>query len=160
MLKLDIFRQAQRQLRNTKLAVPAPWHMKRIAKWFGTSTLLIGFAFVGYVWLYSRGNQMARDLERVSHMQMVQGALEMLFQDRYSYAVAADEGCNQEGMTVDVCNLLEYLPNLKDIRDPGEFAYTVQSIPTKTTYAIRFTLERGVGSLRAGEHTLTPNGIQ
>ncbi|OGY79668.1 MAG: hypothetical protein A3B74_02755 [Candidatus Kerfeldbacteria bacterium RIFCSPHIGHO2_02_FULL_42_14] len=159
MLKLDIFRQAQKDFHKAKSAIPVLWDTRRILRWFGTSTIIIALGFIAYFWLFSRGNQMARDLERVTHIQMVQTALEMLFQDEYSYLTAA-VGCEQEGMPVKFCNLKEYLPNIDAIQDPGDFEYIVQTVPTKTTYAIRFTLERGVGNLGAGEHTLTPNGIQ
>lgn len=114
----------------------------------------------GFFYVKKQDQIMYRDMERLSDMRQIQAALDTLYHDEYSYASASVDGCNTEGVPVDQCNIDAYLPGIVYMKDPGEFQYTVATVPDKEKYGIHFTLENDAGSLKKGEHTLTQNGIQ
>ena len=118
--------------------------------------LLIGGGFM----LLNNEKAKARDAKRLSDITRIQAAFEFLYNDTASYEAAAQNGCSQPGMLVSQCNLSAYLPNIKQFRDPGKYKYIVSQVPTEESYEITFTLEKDYDSLRAGRHTLSPQGIQ
>lgn len=121
--------------------------------------VIVALAVAVYVWLYSRGNQIARDMQRVSDIQAVQAAFEMLFIQENTYEPAA-LGCPQVNLPVHACSLEKYLPDILIRQDPGEFVYSITQVPNAESYEVTFTLERGIGALGAGQHKLNHNGIQ
>ncbi|MFA5135073.1 MAG: hypothetical protein WC505_04815 [Patescibacteria group bacterium] len=117
--------------------------------------LLIGGGFL----LINSEKAKTRDAKRLSDMTRIQAAFEFLYNDTASYEGAALGGCGQPGMLVSQCNLTQYLPTLAEFIDPGTYSYTVQKAPDSEGYAVSFMLEKNYGSLRAGPHTLSPEGI-
>ncbi|MFH0804815.1 MAG: hypothetical protein V1916_01310 [Patescibacteria group bacterium] len=128
----------------------------------GTLITIAVTAFViggGFLMLNSERAK-TRDSKRLADMARVQAAFEFLFNDTASYALAAQNGCSQAGSPVSSCNLKQYFPTLGQLQDPGKLAYTVSKAPSEEGYEVTFTLEYAYGSLAAGRHTLSPDGIQ
>jgi len=100
-----------------------------------------------------------RDAKRIADITQLRYGFEVLFNEKNSYAEAA-EGCSKEGSLASSCNLSKYLPNIKQIKDPGKYSYVVSVVPNNDNFGISFVLERNYGRLVAGRHTLTPAGIK
>ncbi len=116
----------------------------------------VGGAFV----LINNEKAHTRDAVRLSDMTRVQAAFEFLYNQQASYALAAENGCNQAGMLVSQCSLGEYYSTINQLEDPGKYQYKVSTVPTENEYGITFTLEKDYQNLTAGEHLLTQDGIQ
>ncbi|TAL20383.1 prepilin-type N-terminal cleavage/methylation domain-containing protein [Patescibacteria group bacterium] len=113
----------------------------------------------------------SRDAKRVSDIKQIQTALELYYADSSEYpieALAVNLGntgqlklCDKasSGGWADACTTTTYMGQVpKDPTAAQNYAYTAAS--PGSTYSITFTLEGVVGSLAAGAHTATPNGIQ
>ena len=101
-----------------------------------------------------------RDARRLSDMARIQAAFEFLYNDTASYVGAAKDGCNAKGALVSQCNLKTYLPSIASFKDPGKYRYSISTVPSDESYAVTFTLEKSYGTLGAGTHILTPQGIK
>lgn len=121
-----------------------------------TACLVIGGGFL----LINQEKARTRDAKRMSDMTRVQAAFELMFNQTASYAMAATDGCSQTGMPVSSCALGTFLPSIGQFKDPGKYAYIVTAVPTELTYQVTFTLEKDYGTLKAGKHTLSPDGIK
>lgn len=128
------------------------------------SVLILIFAFgvviAGGFLLLNSERSKTRDAKRLSDITRVQAAFEFLYNDVASYEFAAQDGCSQTGMLVSQCNLSNYLPLIIEMKDPGKNSYLVSKVPSIDEYEVVFQLENSYGSLTAGQHTLSQNGIQ
>lgn len=138
--------------------------------------LLVVIAIIGLlstlaVVALTSARQKARDSKRVADMKQVQTAMEMVFSDAASYAVA---GCTAP-MAVSGCTglpLSTYLPNVATMKDPSNSAilctptsaatcnYAFTVTPDGTTYKVNFYLEKKTGDLDLGVHEVTPAGLK
>ncbi len=118
--------------------------------------LLVGGGF----FLINNEKAKTRDARRLSDMARIQAAFEFLFNDTASYEGAANHGCDTKGSLVSQCNLKTYLPSIASFKDPGKYRYSISTVPSDESYAVSFTLEKSYGTLRAGAHFLTPQGIK
>ena len=145
-------------------------------KGFTLIELLVVIAIIGLlstlaVVALTSARQKARDSKRVADMKQLQTAMEMVFSEQASYAVA---GCSAPG-AVNVCTglpLSTYLPNIATMKDPSNpvalctptsadkcnYAFTVT--PDGTTYKVNFFLETKTGDLDKGIREVTPNGLK
>lgn len=125
-----------------------------------TALIILGVGILvitgGFVFLRSRTNTIARDLERLADMHIIRSSFARMYQDDASYANA---GC-KEGDQVHFCMLEMYDPNVVVRQDPSGASYQVAKTPDGTSYRILFTLEHSYKNLAAGEHALSEQGIQ
>lgn len=128
------------------------------------SVLILIFAFgaliAGGFLLLNNERSKTRDAKRLSDITRVQAAFEFLYNDVASYEFAAQDGCSQTGMLVSQCNLSKYLPLIIEMKDPGKNSYIVSKVPSIDEFEVVFQLENSYGSLIAGQHILSQNGIQ
>ncbi len=100
-----------------------------------------------------------RDAKRLADMTNYAAGFAVLYAQKASYADAA-KACGQKGMVTTTCGL-PTLTGLEDeLRDPGRFSYQLSRVPDAENFGIRFQLEREYGTLAAGTHVLTKDGIQ
>ncbi len=118
--------------------------------------LLIGGGFL----LLNQERAHTRDARRVSDMTRIQAAFELMYNEQASYAGAAINGCAQAGALVSTCNLASYVPTISKLTDPGKYQYVVSVVPTDETYQVTFTLEKDYETLKAGKHTVSPQGVK
>jgi len=118
--------------------------------------LLVGGGF----FLINNEKAKTRDARRLSDMARIQAAFEFLYNDTASYEGAANNGCDAKGSLVSQCNLKAYLPSIASFKDPGKYRYVVSTVPSDESYAVSFTIEKSYGTLNAGTHVLTPQGIK
>jgi prepilin-type N-terminal cleavage/methylation domain-containing protein len=131
---------------------------------FTLTELIIAIGVLLVIVLYGtllfRGEQAkARDAERIADMRTAQAAFAVLFNEANSYAEAGAT-CAKVADPLFTCSLGKYLPGIGELKDPGRFSYRIQTPPNDSTYAVEFLLERSYGSLAAGLHYLTPEGIR
>lgn len=128
-----------------------------------TETLITGALFgvllIIATMVLSMERARTRDAQRIGDMTRIASGFALLYAQKASYADAA-AGCSKVGVAASSCTLGEVLPGLEAVKDPGRFSYTVSKVPDRDDFGIRFRLERRYGSLSAGPHTLTKNGIQ
>lgn len=108
--------------------------------------------------LQSRSDKDRRDLQRLTLMREAQTMFSKIYLASGSYKPAAS-GCKAKGDLLSDC----VFPGEgagERFRDPGKLAFTVETVPSDETYTIAFTLERAHGTLAAGRHVLTPEGIK
>ncbi len=117
--------------------------------------VLVGLQFVG-----ARRNAQLRDLQRLGHMRQAEAMFAELYLVQGSYAAAARDGCATPGDALSQCNGAVVHSDAAFLKDPGRFSYIVTQPPNDTGYAVSFVLEQSHGTLAAGYHTLTPQGIQ
>ncbi len=100
-----------------------------------------------------------RDAKRIADMTNYAAGFAVLYAQKASYADAAKQ-CGKKGMVATTC-ALPTLTGLEDeLQDPGRYTYIVSRVPDAENYGIQFYLERAYGSLAAGPHTLSKDGIQ
>jgi type II secretory pathway pseudopilin PulG len=128
-----------------------------------TETLIVGVVFaivlLGGTWLLSMERARARDAMRLADMTRVANAFSLIYAQSASYEAAA-AGCQKIAQPVSACTLATDVPGLAEIDDPGRFEYIVTRVPDREDFGIRFRLERSYGTLAAGYHTLSKNGIR
>ncbi|MDP3964764.1 MAG: hypothetical protein Q8Q20_03885 [bacterium] len=132
---------------------------------FQTTRIIAGVAIILAVslwWWWAIGQEQAqtRDIQRTHDALIIQTAFEQLFQHDRSYLGAAEGGCEEIGVSVRRCRLRDYFRDINQLADPGKYDYIMSVVPTKTEYEVTFQLERGYGDLKAGQHTISPEGIQ
>jgi hypothetical protein len=108
-----------------------------------------------FLFLLIRQQAKMRDALRIADMSRLQTGFELLFFEKASYKPA---GC-QEGDLVAKCQLEKYIPEIKQLHDPGKGSYQVIKTPDDESYAISFVLEKGIGHWSKGQYVLTPQGI-
>lgn len=118
--------------------------------------LLVGGGF----FLINEEKAKTRDARRLSDIVRIQAAFEFLYNDTASYEGAANDGCDTSGVLVSQCNLKTYLPAIGSFKDPGKYRYSISTVPSDESYAVTFTLEKSYGTLGAGTHVLTTQGIK
>ncbi len=128
-----------------------------------TETLITGALFgilvIVSTMLLSMERARTRDAQRLTDMTRIASGFALLYAQNASYADAA-VGCPTVNTAAAKCTLTDVLPGLTDLKDPGRFSYIVSSVPDRENFGIGFHLERRYGTLAAGAHTLTKNGIQ
>lgn len=122
--------------------------------------LVFGLLLAGFFLLLNSERAKTRDAKRVSDITRLQAAFEMLYSEKGSYEEAAIGGCQKPGISVRTCKLSKYLPTIASFKDPAGGEYIVSRVPDKSSYEITFILEKNYDSLKAGQHTLTPDGIK
>lgn len=157
--------------------------MRNNKKGFTLIELLVVIAIIGIlstlaVVALNTARAKARDAKRISDMKQLQTALEMVYNDKTSYALTNANGTTNCGVNEAVSSancvnpISTYLPSIANLNDPSgttncttnnenapcNYAYT--TAPDATTYRVDFWLESGTGGLSAGDHFLTPSGIQ
>lgn len=101
--------------------------------------------------------QTTRDARRVSDIRQMQVALEMHFNDESRYPAQVQGGAPIKGATSGIIYMLA-VPGDPLARSGRLYEYASEE--PYGTYAIRFVLERGIGSLLKGVHIATPEGMQ
>lgn len=128
-----------------------------------TETLIVGALFgllaIISTFLLSAERARTRDAKRIADMTRLASGFAALYTKNASYADAA-AGCPKVGLSAARCRLTDVVSGLDAIRDPGRFSYTVSRVPDQEDFGIRFRLERRYGTLAAGVHTLSKNGIR
>ncbi len=102
----------------------------------------------------------ARDAKRMADMARLSSGFFEMYATQGSYLGASVNGGCLEKMPVATCALATYVPDIANFKDPGKGSYVVQTVPTETGYAIKFTLERAYDAYAKGNHLLTQSGIQ
>ena len=148
--------------------------MKLNKKGFTLIELLVVIAIIGLlstlaVVALNTARTKSRDAKRISDVKQIQTALELYYADKGNYPTLVAPGAAlgagnytvlcSTGWSGAACGggATTYMGQVP--KDPGSTSYTYVSADG-TTYSIAFTLESGTGSLAAGAHTATPNGIQ
>ncbi|MFA5030694.1 MAG: hypothetical protein WC495_03835 [Patescibacteria group bacterium] len=122
---------------------------------------LVVFALGAGVFLVIREERaQTRDAKRMADMARLSAAFFELYSTEGSYATAAEGGCTEQGSSVSTCNLAAYLPDIASFKDPKGGAYIIQGVPGEASFVVLFTLERSYNFYVAGNHALTPQGIQ
>ena len=124
------------------------------------SVLVLGIIVSGFFYLLNNERSKTRDAERLADMARVQAAFQMLYATNASYISAAENGCGTVGSLVNSCNLTAQMPDIGTIKDPGQYAYTVNAIPSDQGYEVVFRLENSYGSLKSGFHSITEDGLR
>ncbi|MDP2684069.1 MAG: hypothetical protein Q8P20_03345 [bacterium] len=122
--------------------------------------IVVGIIIGGGFLLLNNERSKTRDAKRMSDIVRIQAAFEFLYNNTASYEFAAVGGCESVGNLVSQCNLSKYMPTIAAIKDPGKFSYIVSTVPTEDDYQITFTLENSYDSYAAGQHVVSPAGIQ
>lgn len=123
--------------------------------------VLVIFAVGAGVFLVIREDRaQTRDAKRMADMARLSAAFFELYSTEGTYATAAEGGCSEQGSSVSTCNLSAYLPDIASFKDPKGGAYTIQGVPGEASFVVLFTLERNYNFYAAGNHVLTPQGIQ
>ena len=122
-----------------------------------TFSVLICIALAVIYWLsYNQEQARIRDTIRLADIKQVQTAFELMYKNVKTYAPAS---CQVDNL-VSQCDLEEYLPTIKRIKDPEANQYVVKEAPNNSGYAISFFLEGSYGNLGEGEHILSEEGIE
>lgn len=122
--------------------------------------LVVGGVLAVIFLLLTREQARARDAKRVADMTRLAAAFELLYAERASYEAAAEDGCKEVGSPANTCSLALYFPGIGNLTDPSGGAYLLAQVPTKDSYAVSFSLERGYSEVGKGPHLLTPEGIK
>lgn len=104
-------------------------------------------------------NASQRDLRRLADMREAETAFQRLFRSQGSFLAAA-RGCSASGSLLSSCDFSSVGMSARHLVDPGKSAYRVEAVPTDAAFTVAFRLERAHGTLAAGDHTLTPEGIK
>jgi len=128
-----------------------------------TETLIIGaiialLAAIG-VGLLSIERARIRDAKRITDMTHFAAAFAILYAQKASYASAA-VGCPQRGSLADTCTLPTVTGFANNLKDPSKYSYRVTRVPDAEDFGISFRLERSYGTLTAGPHTLSKQGLR
>jgi prepilin-type N-terminal cleavage/methylation domain-containing protein len=100
-----------------------------------------------------------RDAKRIADMTHFAAGFAVLYAAKASYVEAA-AGCGKKGVLASTC-ALPTLTGLEDeLIDPGNYSYRLSRVPDAEDFGIMFHLERTYGTLAAGNHVLTKEGIK
>jgi type II secretory pathway pseudopilin PulG len=100
-----------------------------------------------------------RDAKRMIDITRIAGSFAVLYAQHGGYEQAAT-GCTKVGVKASSCTLPGIATSGNDLTDPGSFSYTVSRVPDHQDFGITFQLERGYGTLAAGKHVLTKQGVR
>jgi len=126
-------------------------------------TIVVGVFVGGAFMLLNQERAKVRDAKRLSDITRLQAVFEFLYNDTASYILAAQNGCDRVGSSASQCSLANYLPNIRNLKDPlasNKFQYLVSQVPSEDNYEITFYLEKDYQEFKAGRHILTPEGIK
>ena len=148
--------------------------MKRTyRKGFTLIELLVVIAIIGLlstlaIVALNSARQKSRDAKRVSDIKQVQTALELYYSDNNAYAATAAGDLGEDPTSRALCTSgwkaacvagdVTYMGQVPSDPDTTLSHYTYAL--NGTDYTIAFELEGQTGSLGAGAHTATANGIQ
>lgn len=149
--------------------------MKRThKKGFTLIELLVVIAIIGLlstlaVVALNSARQKSRDAKRLSDVKQIQTALELYYSDNNAYPAAPAGALGENANALALCsggwsaspcaaNTTTYMGQVP--ADPTTASTHYTYALNGTDYAVAFTLEGQTGSLGAGAHTATPNGIQ
>ena len=143
-------------------------------KGFTIIELLIVIAIIGLLATISivalnGARQKGRDAKRVGDIRQVQTALELYFNDKNAYPVAAiaitlgdathkvlcDTAAGFQTTTTGCGKIYMGIVPANPLPNGSNYSYT----GTATTYDVGFSLEDSTGSYAAGSHTATQDGI-
>lgn len=109
----------------------------------------------------SQHNERLRDLERLVIIRQAETSFARLFLTTGGYQSAAEGGgCKETGSLLEQCNFSLLERSAAMFKDPGDKKFEITVPPNTTMYEVTFSLELSHGSLPAGQHTLTPQGIR
>lgn len=123
------------------------------------SILALAALLVGYLLMDNHNQRAFRDLQRLADMRNIQAEFEMIYAEENTYQTIADLDC-VAGKKLSSCRLFDYIPEIDSILDPGAYSYVIKETPNDNSYVIGFTLEGEIDGFNAGEHLLTPAGIE
>ena len=136
--------------------------MKKINKQRGFTLieLLVVIAIIGLlstlaVVSLNNARAKSRDARRVSDIKQIQTALELYYNDCGGYPTAAAAGSAVAGPAT--CGSTTYMSAVPANPTPNGSTYTYAG--GANTYTLTYTLEGVSGSITAGIHTATPNGL-
>ena len=149
--------------------------MKRTQqKGFTLIELLVVIAIIGLlstlaVVALNSARQKSRDAKRLSDVKQMQTALELYYSDNNAYPTAPAGALGENPSALALCtagwtaapcaaNTTTYMGQVP--ADPNTATTHYTYALSGTDYAVAFTLEGKTGSLAAGAHAATPNGIQ
>lgn len=150
--------------------------MKRTQKkGFTLIELLVVIAIIGLlstlaVVALNSARQKSRDAKRLSDIKQIQTALELYYSDSNAYPAAPAGALGENANALALCSNggwkaacvantdTTYMGQVP--ADPNTATTHYTYALSGTDYAVTFTLEGKTGSLAAGAHTATPNGIQ
>ena len=121
--------------------------------------LLVFVVGAGMFVLVREERARTRDAKRMADMARLSSAFFELYATEGTYASAA-VGCGNQGASVASCALASYLPDIGGFKDPSGKPYVVSGIPGAASFVVTFVLERNYDTFSAGQHALTPEGIQ
>jgi prepilin-type N-terminal cleavage/methylation domain-containing protein len=113
---------------------------------------IIAVLFTVSVFMLRINRQKTRDAKRVSDIRQIQVALEMHYNDENRYPSQIQTGAPIAGETTGIVYMMS-VP--ADPLGTGEYIYQYNSESPYDSYAISFRLERGIGELAKGPHTVT-----
>lgn len=122
----------------------------------GAVIVLIGVLGTG---MFATERARLRDAKRMADITRLAGGFAVLYAQTGSYTGAA-AGCSKVGSNAASCTLPSLLGGNDQLQDPSKYSYTVQRVPDQLDFGIRFTLERSYGSLTAGAHILSKQGVR
>ncbi len=115
----------------------------------------------------------ARDAKRIADMRQMATAMEIYFNDNYSYptaggAILPATGIGQPNIVPNYIGKMPIAPTPADSTNcngatnggNGYYMYANNASNSTSTYVITFCLGAATGGYSAGPHTLTPSGIQ
>lgn len=100
-----------------------------------------------------------RDAKRITDITRFAGAFAILYAQHGGYEQAAT-GCAKIGTNPATCTLPGVSSTSEAMQDPGKFSYTISRVPDHQDFAITFQLERNYGTLTAGKHVLSRQGVR
>ncbi|MBI3956438.1 MAG: hypothetical protein HY340_00405 [Candidatus Kerfeldbacteria bacterium] len=123
----------------------------------GAALLLV---VVAVQMLFARSSASTRDLRRLTDMREAETLFQRLYRATGSYGAAAQDGCATEGSALAACNAVRIGGSFRHLTDPRGGPYRVTTPPSDIGFAVSFVLEKSYGTLAAGEHVLTQEGIR
>jgi len=128
-----------------------------------TETLILGavvvlVAVIGTAVLATERARV-RDAKRIADITRLAGGFAVLYAQEGGYESAA-AGCDTKGDPASSCTLSSLLTTGEGLQDPGKFSYTVSRVPDHQDFGISFRLERSYGTLAAGTHVLSKQGVR
>jgi type II secretion system protein G len=153
-------------------------HTSKTPSGFTLIELLVVIAIIGLlasvVLLALNGARAkSRDAKRVADIRQMATAMELYFNDNYSYPTAgagvlSAAGIGQPNLMPNYIGKMPVAPTPADSTScqgatnggNGYYMYANNTTNTTSNYIITFCLGAATGSYSAGPHTLTPSGIQ
>lgn len=100
--------------------------------------------------------RVVRDAKRIADIKQIMAGLVLYQNDHNVYPELLEPGTSLQS-PVDETVYIEVVPKNPE---PGGTPYMYETADNNTTYTLTFSLETGIGSYSAGEHSATPKGIK